>query len=180
MNSKPDNQHFIWEQKEKSVRNFRPFTVQWKLKFQTLLACQKCLDKQGRPRSDCFGRSSLTRVFLVCYSDKHFVNYQPDNQHFIWEQKEKSVWNFWTFTVQWKLKFQTLVACQKCLDKQGRPRSDCFFRRSSLIRVFPVFHSKKHLDSSTDYQPEREKCSNFLNIYRTVKVGKERKSNRWT
>ena len=31
----------------------------------------------------------------------------------------------------------TEVARHKSLDKQGRPRSDCFFR-SSLIRVFPV------------------------------------------
>ena len=27
MNSSPDNQHFICEQKEKSVRNFRTFTI---------------------------------------------------------------------------------------------------------------------------------------------------------
>ena len=34
---------------------------------------------------------SLIRVFPDCYSDKHFVNPSPDNRHFIWEQKEKSV-----------------------------------------------------------------------------------------
>ena len=34
------------------------------LKFQTLVACQKGLDKQCRPRSDCFWRSSLIRVSL--------------------------------------------------------------------------------------------------------------------
>ena len=33
----------------------------------------RCLDKQCRPRSDCF--------FLVCYSAKHFVKSSPDNQH---------------------------------------------------------------------------------------------------
>ena len=31
-------------------------------------------------------------TFPDYYSDKHFVN--PDNQHFIWEQKEKSDRNF--------------------------------------------------------------------------------------
>ena len=69
----------------------------WVLKFRTLVACQKGLDKQLRLRSDCFW--SLTRVFPVCYSDKHFVNSSPKNQHFVWEQEEKSVWNFRTFTV---------------------------------------------------------------------------------
>ena len=49
------------------------------------------LDKQCRPRSDCFWRSSLIRVFPVCYSDQHFVNSSFDSQHFSWEQKEKSV-----------------------------------------------------------------------------------------
>ena len=62
------------------------------LKFLTLDACQKGIDKQRRHRSDCFSRSSLIRVFSVCYSDKHCVNSSHNNQHFIWEQKEKSVW----------------------------------------------------------------------------------------
>ena len=60
---------------------------------------KKCLDKQCRPRSDCFWRSSLIWVFPVCYSDKHFVNCSPEYQHFIWEQKEKSVQSFRTFTI---------------------------------------------------------------------------------
>ena len=34
-------------------------------------------------------RSSLIRVYPVCYLDKHFVNSSPDNQHFIWEQNRK-------------------------------------------------------------------------------------------
>ena len=41
--------------------------------FRTLVVCQKGLDKQCRPRSDCFCRSSLIRVFSVCYSDKLFL-----------------------------------------------------------------------------------------------------------
>ena len=36
------------------------------LKLRTLV-CQKGLDEQGRPRSNCFFRSSLIRVFPVCY-----------------------------------------------------------------------------------------------------------------
>ena len=69
------------------------------LKFWTLVACQKSLDNQGRPRSDCFWRSSLIRVFPVCYSGRHFVNSSPENQHFMCQQKENSVQNFRTFTV---------------------------------------------------------------------------------
>ena len=75
------------------------------LKFRTLVACQKGIDKQCRPRSDCFWRSSLIRVFSVCYSDKHFVNSSPENQLFIWKQKEKRVQYFRTFTVTLNFRF---------------------------------------------------------------------------
>ena len=64
----------------------------------TLVACHKGLEKQRRPSSDCFWRSSLIRVFPICYSDKHFVHSSPVNQYIIWEQKEKSVQNFRMFT----------------------------------------------------------------------------------
>ena len=33
---------------------------------------------------------TASSVLPVCFSDKHFVNFSPDNQHFIAEQKEKS------------------------------------------------------------------------------------------
>ena len=59
------------------------------LKFWTLVACKKCSDKQCRPRSDCFWRSSLIWVCTVCSSDNHLVYFSPDTQLFIWEQKEK-------------------------------------------------------------------------------------------
>ena len=65
------------------------------LRFRTLVAYQNGLDKQDRHRSDCFWRIRLIRVFPVCYSDKQFVHSSPENQHFIWEQKEKSVRNFY-------------------------------------------------------------------------------------
>ena len=52
------------------------------LKFQMLVSCQKGLDKQSRPSSDCFFRSSLIKVLLVCYSEKHFVNFSLDNKDF--------------------------------------------------------------------------------------------------
>ena len=65
------------------------------LKFLTIVACQKGLDKQSSPRSDCFWRSSLITDSSVCYSAKHFLNFSPNNQYFIWYHKEKSVWNFW-------------------------------------------------------------------------------------
>ena len=73
------------------------------LKFWKLVPCQKGIDKQCRAKSDCFfncfWRSSLIRVFPVCYCDKHFVNFSLENRHFNWEQKVKSVRNFRTYTV---------------------------------------------------------------------------------
>ena len=66
-------------------------------------------------------------------------------------------------------KFWTLFAWQKGIDKQGRPRLDCFWR-SSLIRVFPICCS----DKKFEFQPwkptfylrtETQKCSKFSNIY---------------
>ena len=44
-------------------------------KFQKLVTCQKGLDKQCRPRLDCFLRSSLIRVFPVCYSDTNVCEF---------------------------------------------------------------------------------------------------------
>ena len=80
-----------------SINNIDSVNV---LNFRTLTSCQKGQDKQCRPRSDCLWRSSLIKVFPVLYYDKHFVNSSPDiNKHFIWDQKEKSFWNFRTFTV---------------------------------------------------------------------------------
>ena len=42
-------------------------------------------------------RSSLIRVFPVCYSDKHIVNFSPENQYF--ENRKRKVWNFRKFTI---------------------------------------------------------------------------------
>ena len=68
------------------------------LKFWTQVVSQKGLDKQRSPKSDCFWRSSLTRIFSVCYTDKHFfLNSRPDNQRFIWEHKGK-VFDLQTFS----------------------------------------------------------------------------------
>ena len=53
------------------------------LKFEKLVSYNKILDKHGRPKSDCFFRSSLIRVFPVCLTEKHFVNFSPDNIHCI-------------------------------------------------------------------------------------------------
>ena len=58
-------------------------------KFWTPVACQKGLDKQRRSRSDCFWRSSLIRIFPVCYSCMHFVNSTLDNQQI--ENKKRKV-----------------------------------------------------------------------------------------
>ena len=60
------------------------------LKFWTLIACQKGLDKQCRPRSDCFWRSSLIRIFAVCYSNQHFVNSSPKT-NILFESRKRKV-----------------------------------------------------------------------------------------
>ena len=59
------------------------------LKVWTLVAGQKCLDKQCRSRSDCFWRSSLIRIFTVCYSDKYLVNWSLGNQLLLEKRKRK-------------------------------------------------------------------------------------------
>ena len=46
--------------------------------FGTLVACQR--DQTNSTKSD---QSSLINVFPICYSNKHFVNSRPENQHFI-------------------------------------------------------------------------------------------------
>ena len=58
--------------------------------WQALVGC--VLVKQYRPRSDCFWRLSLIRVFPVCYSEKHFVNSNSDIQHLVANWK-RCVWN---------------------------------------------------------------------------------------
>ena len=58
------------------------------LKFTFLVACQKDLDKQHRPRSDCFFRSSLIRVNPVCYFDEDFVNSSRD---ILFESRKRKV-----------------------------------------------------------------------------------------
>ena len=103
------------------------------LKFRGLVIHPKSLDKQPRPRSDCFRRSSLIRVFPVCYSDNHFVNSSPDNHHYICKQKKKSVRNLRTFIV-------TLSLIQYNLDipfawRVGRQNSGCPKQQSSDLVI---------------------------------------------
>ena len=50
-------------------------------------AKKKALEKQRRPRSDCF--CSLIRGFPVCYLNKHFVNSSPDNNILFENTKRK-------------------------------------------------------------------------------------------
>ena len=50
--------------------------------------------------------------FPVRYSNKHFVNFSPDRQHFIGEQREKSVQCFRTFTVSTYIQYLFLASIQ--------------------------------------------------------------------
>ena len=56
--------------------------------FETVL---KFYNLEARSSQTGQTQSSLIRDFPVCYSDKRFVNSSPENQYFIWEQKEKNV-----------------------------------------------------------------------------------------
>ena len=53
----------------KSMQNYR---IGKKLIVSNTSCLLNGIDKQGIPRSDCFWRSSLIRIFPVCYSDRHF------------------------------------------------------------------------------------------------------------
>ena len=91
------------------------------LKFWTLVAWQKGLGKQLRPRSHCFWRSSLIRAFPVCYFDKHFVNFSSVNLHFIWEQKKKSVCKCYKQTKKSLLAEKGIKDANYCLSIQILP-----------------------------------------------------------
>ena len=61
-----------------------------------------CLPKEQRQTAQINLVIDQTEQYdqgLHCLLDKHFVSSSTENWHFIWEQKEKSVRNFWTFTV---------------------------------------------------------------------------------
>ena len=61
-----------------------------------------------------------SEVFPVCCSYKLFMNFSHDNQHFIWEQIEKSVQNFRTlFNV---LYFSTRILFSLCILRNKRNR----------------------------------------------------------
>ena len=83
------------------------------------------------------------RVFLVCYSDMHFVNHSPDNQHFILEQIEKSVGNLRIFA----LEFQNyILLCVFILGKQCRPD------HNGVARTLKKFaHQRETTGSSNDF-----------------------------
>ena len=70
-------------------------------KFQTLDTCLKRPEQttQTQIRLLLKEQSDQDRIFLVCYSDKHFINSSHDKEYFVCEKKVKSVQNFRTFTV---------------------------------------------------------------------------------
>ena len=56
----------------------------------------------------------------ACYSDKHFVNSSPDNQHFIWEQEKKRK----SFTcIEWYMTWENLLFFNKDADQPVQPCS---------------------------------------------------------
>ena len=124
------------------------------LKFWTLVACQKKPRKKlGTIRSGCIWRS-----VCACYWDKHLVNSSPGSQHFIWDQKEKSVQNFWIFT-----NFSIHITASK----NFRPKILHKILRFSLI--FFILNLKIHChiylyfyNIVSSYNSVSTRCSNFL------------------
>ena len=103
-----------------------------------LVACQKALDKQHRPRSEKYTGKTLIRLLLqkqsdqglpVCFFDKLFVNSSPNNQCFIREHKEKSDRKFITFL-------------QRCLVKQKKEMLNLLIDLAYLSISYRVDHLK--------------------------------------
>ena len=65
------------------------------------------------------------------------------------------------------LKFRTPVARPKCLDKQCRPRSECFWIRASLFAILTRILWITVSMTNIFLRTEREMCSKFKNIYPT-------------
>ena len=78
-----------------------------------ILKCHLVSAKKNPPKNE-FSRSSppLDQSLHVCnmYTDKHFVNSSPDNQHLFENRKRKNVRNFRTHTVS------CLQACSEFLE----------------------------------------------------------------
>ena len=106
----PESQLFFYLEQKKNVRTFAIHVIFSLIYFRQNVArielklidiekehevMKKGLDKQCRFRSDC----CLIRVFPVCYSDKHFVNFSPEINFFLLRTERKSVRNFRSFTV---------------------------------------------------------------------------------
>ena len=56
------------------------------LKFQIVVGCKK---RHRTNSTDPDQTVSLLKVFPICYSDNHFVNFSNDNRYFIRGQKKK-------------------------------------------------------------------------------------------
>ena len=64
-------------------------------KIQTLVTCLKRPEQtmQTHIRLLLKEQSNQDRIFLVCYSDKCFINSSPYKQYFVFEKRVKSVRN---------------------------------------------------------------------------------------
>ena len=116
--------------------------------FKTLnTSClQKNLDKQHKPISDCFWRSSLIMVFPVCCSVKHFVNYSTDTKFYLLTEKCSRLYSKtcvkWPLSKRQKIGFQDqllLNAGQKYCRMLGREHSailSTFIKLPVVIKTF--------------------------------------------
>ena len=61
------------------------------LNFRTLVVCLPKRHRQtGKyPDQTASEEADLVMVFSVCFSDKHFVNYSPENQLYLITESEK-------------------------------------------------------------------------------------------
>ena len=150
------------------------------LKFRTLVVCQIGLGKQCRPRSDCqIGLDKQWRprsdCFPVCYSLflQRIWTVKPEKQHFIWEQKEKSVQNFRTVCkcdADYACMVNVLILNTSCLPNRPgqtvqtmirlllQKQSDQGLRCLLFLQPFCELQPRK---AAFYLRTEREKCSKF-------------------
>ena len=104
------------------------------LKFGTLVTYQKDLDKQCRPRSDCFLGSSLIWVFPVCYSD--LVNSNPDNQHYSYDKEQKEEPSKFLIVYQiFRCSQIFLCYCKTATQKRQNKRTKILMTNDGFMKV---------------------------------------------
>ena len=98
----------------------------------------------------------MIRVFPVCYSDKHFGNSSPDNQHFIY-----------TTGLATNRKF---IWCKQPIITMCVLIGSCMLIRVNL--VFIIYHTRCNTNNTrlcSTFNPVHGKCSKFFNTSLSIR-----------